>query len=175
MSGNGKNGNGTNGATSGNDKPLTPDQLLLAYHLGNVQDCRTIEEKEKAVGVSRVTRWRWQHNPKFQAEVSRVIAETKPALEGEAIEMCCRIMRRSSDSKTAMMAARTIMQHLKEAGGVHVVTNVVQTARDERAKELSEKSTEELHKILEKRMSRLGRIDDLVGVGGSSDDKPERN
>jgi len=47
--------------------------------------------------------------------------------------------------------------------------------RLEREKELSEKSTEELHKILENRMSRLGRIDDLVGVGGSSDNKPERN
>lgn len=172
-SGNGKNGNGAE--PSGTTGGLTPKQKLLAYYFGDVRDTRTRDEKTKAVGVRKETRLEWQRNPLFIAEIARVIGETKPALEGEAIETCCRVMRRARNGKTALMAARTIMQHLKEAGGVHVVTNVVQTARDERAKELSDKTTEELHKILENRMSRLGRIDDLVGVGGSSDDKPERN
>ena len=173
-SGNGKNGNG-NGLTDLDSKALAPNQQLLAYHLGNLLDTRTREEKTKAVGVSRQTRCNWMRIPAFLAEIARVVAETKQPLECEALDTCAHIMRRTKDEKVALMAARTITQHLKEAGGVHVVTNVVQTARDERAKELSEKSTEELHKILEKRMSRLGRIDDLVGVGGSSDDKPERN
>jgi hypothetical protein len=172
MSGNGKNGNG-NRLTNVDTRVLSPKQALLAYHLGNLLDTRTREEKTLAVGVTRQCRSNWMRIPAFINEIARVAAETKPPLECEAIETCARVMRRTDDDKTAVMAARTIMQHLKEAGGVHVVTTVVQT--NERKRELSEKSTEELHKILENRMSRLGRIDDLVGVGGSSDNKPERN
>jgi hypothetical protein len=171
---NGKNGNG-NGATNCDTGELTAKQRLAAILLADPADKRKVESKAVSVGVSRATLHRWMRRPDFSKLVQEEFDKLRRAVAPRAYQELQHILDDPrAQTRDKIASAKALLEDLRSAGNVNVVTNVVQTMNDERKRELSEKKPEELLKILQDRMKSLGTIDDLVGVGGSSDNgKPE--
>lgn len=105
---------------------LTPKQQQLAELLGDVLDDRPLERMSEEVGVSRDTRCRWAKMPEFVAEQNRVKEITAVPVECESLRALVHIVRYARRDSDRVAAARTLLEHLRKAGSISVVTNVNQ-------------------------------------------------